>query len=197
MTAPCKKCGNPRKVVQSGDRIRYRCAPCEAAYQRENYAANAEKIRVRKAKWMAEARKHPERGEKIRETQRRSYSNRGKDSQRERLARMQQDQPFRWRSYLLRRLNSSITPEDLEGLWNRQGGICALTGRSLTLAEADIDHIIPKSRGGTTTIDNLRWVWSRANEAKGNMLDEEFLSFCHQVAEWLGRLILEADSRLA
>lgn len=43
MNTPCKKCGEKRIETKNGSRIRYRCRPCEATYQRENYANNVEK----------------------------------------------------------------------------------------------------------------------------------------------------------
>ena len=61
----------------------------------------------------------------------------------------------------------------------------------ISLDDADVDHIVPVSRGGSHDTDNLRWTWSRANEAKGNMTDEEFVVLCQEVVEWIGRRILE------
>ncbi|MDA7882240.1 HNH endonuclease [Akkermansiaceae bacterium] len=42
----------------------------------------------------------------------------------------------------------------LRGLWERDGGRCQYSGRQLTLAEANIDHVIPSSRGGSTSWEN-------------------------------------------
>lgn len=41
-----------------------------------------------------------------------------------------------------------------------------------------IDHVVPKSAGGSNTIENLQWVHPAANRAKLNGTDSEF-------REWL------------
>lgn len=191
MIAPCKKCGGKRTAVKKGSGTRYRCRPCEAAYQRSNYAQNLEHMRKRKAKYMANARRDLFKREGIIASQRKAYANGGAEKQRERNRRMQVEEPFRWRAYLLRKLNPSITADDLERLWNQQDGLCALTGQPMTIADADVDHRVPKSRGGSSDLSNLRWVCRKANAAKGDMLDEEFLTLCFQVSEWIGRRIME------
>ncbi len=37
------------------------------------------------------------------------------------------------------------------GIWERDGGVCQYTGRKLERAEGNIDHVIPRSRGGGAT----------------------------------------------
>ena len=39
-------------------------------------------------------------------------------------------------------------------LWKRDGGRCQYSGRQLATHEADIDHILPRSRGGQDTWEN-------------------------------------------
>ena len=39
-------------------------------------------------------------------------------------------------------------------LWERDGGRCQYSGRKLTPAEANIDHILPRSRGGRDEWEN-------------------------------------------
>lgn len=41
-------------------------------------------------------------------------------------------------------------------------------------------------------ISATRWTVAAANFAKGDLLDEEFLVLCHEVAEYVGRRILAA-----
>lgn len=195
MNAICAKCGTEKKRVKKGKAFALRCRPCEARYQRENYQKNIEIIRARKAKWMAEARKDPAKRAIFIESQRRCYENGGKDRARIRLQAKKEVRPIWYRLHNIRRLNKSITEADLLALWERQKGVCALTGRSISFADADIDHIIPKSRGGLTELSNLRWTWSRANEAKGNMTDDEFIAMCSQIAEWIGRQIMSQPNR--
>lgn len=42
----------------------------------------------------------------------------------------------------------------LQGLFERDGGRCQYTGRKLTLSEANVDHVLPSSRGGETSWEN-------------------------------------------
>nr|YP_009367618.1 putative HNH endonuclease (pfam01844) [Pseudocharacium americanum]YP_009367707.1 putative HNH endonuclease (pfam01844) [Ignatius tetrasporus]ARK14635.1 putative HNH endonuclease (pfam01844) [Pseudocharacium americanum]ARK14724.1 putative HNH endonuclease (pfam01844) [Ignatius tetrasporus] len=50
---------------------------------------------------------------------------------------------------------------------------CAYCGQ--TKGRLDIDHIIPKSKGGTNRISNLTLAYQRCNQKKGNQSLEIFL----------------------
>jgi 5-methylcytosine-specific restriction endonuclease McrA len=140
--------------------------------------------------------------DRARETSRRSYhkNGRGRLANERRAARMKADDPYRWRAYIIRaRGGKTITGADLEALWLRQGGLCALTGRPLVMADAQLDHITPLARGGRTEIENLQWTCSAANYAKGDLTVEEFRSLCADVLRTpplvaeIGRAILRAN----
>lgn len=75
----------------------------------------------------------------------------------------------------------SASRAQLRALWDAQGGRCGLTGIPLALEEAELDHIIPASKGGSHTIDNLRWVHRVTNRAKWDRTDEEFFAWLDQV----------------
>lgn len=63
---------------------------------------------------------------------------------------------------------------------------CALTGELMIIGEnAEIDHILPKSRGGGNDPTNLRWVTSAANVMKWNRTDEELAVMCRQILRTL------------
>ena len=66
-------------------------------------------------------------------------------------------------------------------MWDSQNGLCALTGRPMDIATATLDHIVPRARGGSNELDNLRWTTKPANHAKGDLLDDEFVELCKQV----------------
>lgn len=57
-----------------------------------------------------------------------------------------------------------------QNLFKRDGGVCQYCGshRDLTL-----DHVFPRSRGGTTTWDNLITACKRCNARKGSHTPEE------------------------
>lgn len=48
--------------------------------------------------------------------------------------------------------------------------ICALCGEPTTLKESNIDHIIPKSKGGSDSIENLQATHKVCNFKKGNKI---------------------------
>ena len=52
-------------------------------------------------------------------------------------------------------------------LWERDGGRCQYTGRKLTPAEANIDHILPRSRGGRDEWSNCVLSDRAINSRKG------------------------------
>lgn len=54
-----------------------------------------------------------------------------------------------------------------EGVFVRDDGICQYCGRARKRAEASIDHILPRSRGGGDTWDNLALACKPCNHRKG------------------------------
>jgi hypothetical protein len=69
-----------------------------------------------------------------------------------------------------------LTAEDWAELVEKHGGKCASCRGGKYLV---IDHIIPLSRGGTNTKDNIQPLCVQCNSSKGNKLPEE----------WPGRVI--------
>ncbi len=59
------------------------------------------------------------------------------------------------------------------GLWQRDGGICQYSGRPLSYDEANIDHVLPRSRGGATSWENCVLADKRVNHRKGDRTPEE------------------------
>ena len=188
---PCPKCGEQKVQIPSG---KWKCRPCERAWRRDHYARNRDREQAKQRDRMKRLRADPETAPMMREIGRRAYANGGDQKQYERIARMQVEQPFCWRAQLLtRKLHRRVTEAELRALWDSQGGLCALTGQPMDIRAAELDHIVPRSRGGTNEPSNLRWLTRAANQAKGDLLDEEFLALCVQVAEHIGRLIVVAD----
>jgi hypothetical protein len=61
---------------------------------------------------------------------------------------------------------------------------CYLTGVDIDINDTksyNFDHIIPVSRGGTNTLDNLGICTKQANQAKNNMTPDEFINLCKLV----------------
>jgi len=55
----------------------------------------------------------------------------------------------------------------------RDGSVCQYTGRLLKKGEGNIDHVIPKDRGGRDTWENMVWADKSINSKKGNKLNSE------------------------
>lgn len=99
--------------------------------------------------------------------------------------------PFLWRFRVIRNnISKEITPEWFEQQWKRQDGRCVLTGRKLDRMTFEVDHIIPRSKGGDGSLANLRFVCEEANTAKADMSDAELLQLCREI---IGRAILEEE----
>ncbi len=60
-----------------------------------------------------------------------------------------------------------------DNIRKRDNNICQYTGKRLLYNEGSIDHIIPKSRGGKDTWDNLVLCEKKLNTKKGNKTPEE------------------------
>lgn len=50
----------------------------------------------------------------------------------------------------------------------RDGPLCWMCGIELTMDTATLDHIIPRSKGGTFALVNLRLACSPCNNKRGN-----------------------------
>ncbi len=59
------------------------------------------------------------------------------------------------------------------GIWQRDGGVCQYTGRKLAPGEGNIDHVVPRSRGGASSWDNCVLAHREVNSRKANRLPHE------------------------
>ena len=56
-------------------------------------------------------------------------------------------------------------------LINKNGAVCAICGNPIeTMKDCTIDHIIPISKGGLTTIDNCQLAHKNCNVKKGDKI---------------------------
>ena len=55
----------------------------------------------------------------------------------------------------------------------RDGGRCQYTGRVLGPGEGNLDHVVPRSRGGRDSWENLVWSAREVNTRKGSRLPHE------------------------
>ena len=55
----------------------------------------------------------------------------------------------------------------------RDGNRCQYTGRLLHPDEGSLDHVLPRSRGGTDSWENLVWAAKEVNQRKADRLPHE------------------------
>lgn len=166
-----------------------RCRECESAAERARYWSSPEKARAKSAQSMKRLRSDPGRRPAHLAKRRDYYNAKAKHTERAYYERLRTEQPWQWRVRNLRRnVNPAITVEWLRSLWDQQGGLCALSGRPLEIQTAELDHRIPRSRGGGDDLTNLRLVAPEANRAKGALTDDELVALCRDI---LGRALLE------
>jgi 5-methylcytosine-specific restriction endonuclease McrA len=202
MLKTCTKCLREQNVAEFRKKPNSltpnsRCKACEAEYQREHYWRFPEKGRAKAAKSMRKLRADPVKRTPHLERRRRDWAAKWKAKEQAALARMREEKPWEWRvKNLKRNVSKEITLEWLRATWSKQDGKCALSGRSLDIATAEVDHIVPTCRGGTDDLRNLRLVAPEANASKHGMTDDELIALCRnilahaQIPELIGRAIL-------
>ena len=65
--------------------------------------------------------------------------------------------------------------------------VCALTGRPIDLLKSrtyQLDHIIPKSKGGDNSLENCQLACKDANQAKHDLTLNDFISLCREVVDY-------------
>lgn len=73
---------------------------------------------------------------------------------------------------------------------------CYLSGRSINLHDGQnysFDHIIPVSRGGDNSLDNLGIAHPSANYAKGDLMVDEFLQLCKEILNHNGFTVIDPN----
>ena len=69
-----------------------------------------------------------------------------------------------------------LIPSDVKDeLYKKSGGVCAICGKAISKYNYTIDHVMPLSRGGTNTPENLRVVHKDCNRFKGSFTDKELV----------------------
>jgi 5-methylcytosine-specific restriction endonuclease McrA len=62
---------------------------------------------------------------------------------------------------------------NVRNIRERDGDRCQYTGRVLGPDEGNLDHVVPRSRGGRDSWENLVWSAREVNTRKGNRLPHE------------------------
>ena len=76
----------------------------------------------------------------------------------------------------------------------RDGLNCVYCDEDLTDKEIHLDHVIPESKGGTTSYNNLQVTCRKCNLSKGILTEDEFMSkLRHRALNILNRIGPKAD----
>jgi len=95
-------------------------------------------------------------------------------------------------------VDCTITLDDIRQLtYEFYGKNCVYTGRQLTLENIVYDHIIPISKGGPSTKDNIQIISRFANNMKGSLTEDDFLILLNWLKKLPDNLSTEVAFRLA
>jgi hypothetical protein len=89
----------------------------------------------------------------------------------------------------IRGIEVEITIQDLQELWEKQGGKCALSGQQLKLCSkkfgitASVDRINQKLG---YTRSNIQWVHKDVNLMKNRFDEEYFIDVCRKIVDTAG-----------
>jgi len=67
-----------------------------------------------------------------------------------------------------RRLGIPYDLIDLRTVYSKHGGLCGICGEPVSLETFTIDHIVPVSRGGPHTLENMQPAHRACNSRKGD-----------------------------
>jgi hypothetical protein len=91
----------------------------------------------------------------------------------------------KWSKNTMSAQDVTITFEDVLNKFG-ENPKCYLTGVEIDISKPktySFDHIIPASKGGPNTIDNLGICTKEANQAKSDMMLDDFVKMCKLIAK--------------
>ncbi len=161
------------------------CKNCQSAQDARYYEHNAAKKRAAYRAWYAEHRE--ERAEYTAEwfrknaAHRREYNARyyakNKETMNAAYRRWAKENPEKRLAKENRRraIKAAVEVGDVDyaAIWERDGGVCHVCGERVTLGEHHFDHVIPLSRGGEHSMENIAVAHATCNLKKGAKLMED------------------------
>jgi 5-methylcytosine-specific restriction endonuclease McrA len=84
--------------------------------------------------------------------------------------------PRGWNARRRKQLRAIVTARD--------GNICWLCGKPIT-GQVSLDHVVPRSKGGSDSVDNLRPACLSCNIARGNrMRSQRTITTVTTITDW-------------
>ena len=99
----------------------------------------------------------------------------------------------------VRRFRAALSPRPstrVRKTWNEQGRVCYICLQPVTLEEANHDHVVPQSKGGSNGAENLRLSHRKCNSARGNDDGRAWLAAHPNPVQSRARLLREGLLRL-
>lgn len=99
-----------------------------------------------------------------------------------------------------RKENNMCEPEfTVEDVINKFGEnpVCYLTGEPIDIYKPktyQFDHIIPRSRGGSNSLDNLGITTIKANQCKRDLMYNEFIALCKSVIDHYNKVTRDGSA---
>lgn len=93
-------------------------------------------------------------------------------------------------------MNQTFTVDDVINKFGETPK-CYLTGEKLDISKPRMyhfDHIVPRTRGGSNTLDNLGLCTKKANMSKGDMTRDEYIEHCKNVLQHNGYDVIKSGS---
>ena len=66
-------------------------------------------------------------------------------------------------------------------VYNCQNGKCSMCGEKISYMKFTVDHVIPISKGGSNTIDNMEAMCDMCNQMKKDYLKRDFLKHIEKI----------------
>lgn len=68
--------------------------------------------------------------------------------------------------------------------YNKQNGKCAMCGQKIQYINATVDHVIPISKGGKNSVDNMEVMCYVCNQMKRDQFKDDFLEHIRKIYEY-------------